>query len=174
MKKNTRRRPGGIRVEFQIAGEVWRQVSTLEGLGPTDHVFVTTTDSNGATTVQFGDGVEGAPLPTGTGQITATYRLPKSFAAFVVQRGRVILDDGWSEAGPGTGRFFGVYRGLVVNDVDPLSQRRVEVQMPAVLGSQAAWALPCGTATAPTIGSTVWVAFEAGDPSLPIWLGLAN
>jgi len=177
MKKKTRRRPAGIKVELQIAGELWRQVPTLENTGPGDRVFVVSTDPNGATTVQFGDGTNGARLPTGTNQIAATYRTSKSFTAVVMQQGRVVLDKDWSDLDQAPGRFFGLYRGLVVNNADPSSQRRVQVQVPAVFGDQAIWALPCGVGGAsamPAIGSIVWVAFEAGDPSSPVWLGLAS
>jgi len=177
MKKKTKRRPAGIKVELQIAGELWRQVPTLETAGPEDRVFVTSTNPNGTTTVLFGDGTNGARLPTGTNNIAATYRPSKRFTAVVMQQGRVILDKDWGEAGQVPGRYFGLYRGFVANNVDPLSQRRVRVQVPAVFGDSALWAVPCGAAGAaatPTIGSTVWVAFEAGDPSLPVWLGVAT
>ena len=75
--------------------------------------------------------------------------------------------------------FFGKYRGQVVNNVDPLGEGRVQVSCEAVLGKSAAWALPCfpcgdaglALSSLPPAGAGVWVEFEAGDPSLPIWSG---
>lgn len=77
-------------------------------------------------------------------------------------------------------RYYGKYRGMVVNNVDPMQKGRVQVQVPEVLGaSLASWALPCvpfaGTQTGvfyfPPIGSSVWVEFEGGDADFPIWVG---
>ena len=76
--------------------------------------------------------------------------------------------------------FFGKYRGLVTdNNDDQLKRGRLRVQVPQVLGLQEVWALPCvtyagkdvGFFAMPPIGTVVWVEFEAGDPSFPIWTG---
>jgi uncharacterized protein involved in type VI secretion and phage assembly len=76
------------------------------------------------------------------------------------------------------GRFYGKYRGTVV-DVDA-STMRIKASVPSVLGSvTSGWAWPCvpyagdsvGFAFLPDIGSAVWIEFEAGDPSYPIWTG---
>ena len=53
---------------------LWRKVSTLYGCGSNDRVFVTRTDDDGKTTIQFGDGVTGARLPTGQDNVRAVYR----------------------------------------------------------------------------------------------------
>ena len=74
---------------------------------------------------------------------------------------------------------FGVYRGVVVDNVDPQKSGRVRVRIAAVMGAGEAWALPCvpygGGAAAvgaqPQIGRGVWIAFEGGDPSYPVCLG---
>lgn len=75
-------------------------------------------------------------------------------------------------------RFFGKYRG-VVTDVDG-GTLRVKASVPAVLGSQSSgWARPCvpwagpdmGFAFLPDIGAGVWIEFEGGDVSYPIWSG---
>lgn len=79
---------------------------------------------------------------------------------------------------PGT-QFFGKYRGRVVNTVDPLGIGRVQVDVPDVGGLSAVWAMPCfpiaagtvGVGDLPPIDARVWVEFEAGDPSFPIWTG---
>jgi uncharacterized protein involved in type VI secretion and phage assembly len=75
-------------------------------------------------------------------------------------------------------RFFGKYRG-VVTQVDA-STMRVKAKVPSVLGAQdTGWAMPCvpyagpqvGFAFLPEVGSGVWVEFEGGDLSMPIWVG---
>ncbi len=77
-------------------------------------------------------------------------------------------------------QFFGKYRGKVENNIDPMMLGRVQVSVPAVLGSgQLSWAMPCapfagpgvGLFTVPPVGANVWVEFEAGDPDYPIWSG---
>lgn len=52
----------------------WRETDSLAGLSPTDRNFVTKTDDDGKTTVVFGNGREGARLPTGIENIKAEYR----------------------------------------------------------------------------------------------------
>ena len=52
----------------------WHETDTLAGLGPKDRKFITQTDDGGNTTVIFGNGLEGARLPTGAGNIKAVYR----------------------------------------------------------------------------------------------------
>jgi uncharacterized protein involved in type VI secretion and phage assembly len=75
-------------------------------------------------------------------------------------------------------RFYGKYRGIVV-DVDA-STMRVKALVPSVLGeTETGWAMPCvpyagsnvGFAFLPEIGSGVWIEFEGGDVSYPIWVG---
>ncbi len=76
-------------------------------------------------------------------------------------------------------QFFGKYRGLVTDNSDELKRGRLQVQVPQVLGLQPVWALPCvtyagkdvGFFAMPPIGTVVWVEFEAGEPSFPIWTG---
>src|ERR1051325_7078507 len=41
-------------------------------------------------------------------------------------------------------KFYGKYRGLVLNNIDPLQQGRLMVQVPDVAGlAPATWAMPC-------------------------------
>ena len=77
-------------------------------------------------------------------------------------------------------RFYGKYRGLVVDNNDPQQLGRLKAQVPEVLGEvNSGWALPCvpyagdgsGQYTVPERGTGVWIEFEAGDPSRPIWSG---
>ena len=77
------------------------------------------------------------------------------------------------------GHFFGKYRGTVSDNADPTSRGRLKVKVPAVLGAVEVWAMPCvpyagkgvGFYSLPESGVGVWVEFEAGDPSYPIWTG---
>jgi uncharacterized protein involved in type VI secretion and phage assembly len=75
-------------------------------------------------------------------------------------------------------RFYGKYRGTVT-DIDA-STLRIKAAVPAVLGPQATgWCMPCvpyagpnvGMAFLPEVGSGVWIEFEGGDVSYPIWTG---
>jgi len=78
-------------------------------------------------------------------------------------------------------RYFGKYRGSVVENLDPLEQGRLILFVPDVFGTLPSnWALPCvpmagpqmGTSfVPPPVGSSVWVEFEQGDPQSPIWVG---
>lgn len=79
-----------------------------------------------------------------------------------------------------TDRFYGKYRGLVAVNDDPLEQGRLKAVVPEVLGvTPSSWALPCtpyagamaGLFTVPMVGSGVWIEFEAGDVSRPVWCG---
>lgn len=85
---------------------------------------------------------------------------------------------------PATGqavtRFYGKYRGLVTDNNDPLQRGRVRARVPEVLGDvESGWAMPCvpyagdgsGQYTVPEPDAGVWIEFEAGDPSRPIWSG---
>jgi hypothetical protein len=79
-----------------------------------------------------------------------------------------------------TDRYYGKYRGLVAINVDPLGQGRLKAIVPEVLGVvPSSWALPCtpyagtlaGLFTVPLPGSGVWIEFEAGDVTRPVWTG---
>jgi uncharacterized protein involved in type VI secretion and phage assembly len=75
-------------------------------------------------------------------------------------------------------RFYGKYRG-VVTDVDAPTMR-VKASVPAVLpGAPTGWCTACvpyagpqvGFVMLPEVGSGVWIEFEGGDVSFPIWSG---
>jgi uncharacterized protein involved in type VI secretion and phage assembly len=77
-------------------------------------------------------------------------------------------------------RYFGKYRGMVLNNVDPMQMGRLMVQVPDISGLiPSTWAMPCfpvtgkqmGVWVLPVIGSGVWMEFEQGDPDYPIWVG---
>lgn len=71
---------------------------------------------------------------------------------------------------------YGIYRGIVMNAMDPQRQGRVQVQVPGN-ASGSIWALvsrPVGAADrgAVAVGSQVWVMFEGGDPARPVVTGM--
>jgi hypothetical protein len=75
---------------------------------------------------------------------------------------------------------YGKYRGVVVSNTDPLLIGRLQVRVPTVLGAETdVWAMPCvpyagpgvGLRLVPPTGANIWVEFEAGDVSRPIWSG---
>ncbi|MDI6104123.1 phage baseplate assembly protein V [Actinoplanes sp. NEAU-A12] len=76
-------------------------------------------------------------------------------------------------------RQFGKYRGTVTDNADPTTRARLKVRVPAVLGDLEVWAMPCvpyagakvGLFMLPEAGTGVWVEFEGGDPSYPLWSG---
>jgi len=73
------------------------------------------------------------------------------------------------------GRVYGKYSGEVTDYHDPEFMGRIKVRVPSVLGSEPVWARPClpyAHFFVPHEGTRVWVEFEAGDPSYPIWVGV--
>jgi uncharacterized protein involved in type VI secretion and phage assembly len=75
-------------------------------------------------------------------------------------------------------RYYGKYRGTVT-DIDE-STLRIKAKVPSVLIDQeTGWCMPCvpyagdnvGFAFLPEKGSGVWIEFEGGDVSYPIWTG---
>lgn len=76
-------------------------------------------------------------------------------------------------------RYFGKYRGTVTDNNDPSQRARIKIRVPAVLNDIESWAMPChpytgngmGSYAIPEPGAGVWVEFEGGDPSYPIWSG---
>lgn len=77
-------------------------------------------------------------------------------------------------------RLFGKYRGLVTDVDDPDSMGRLKARVPEVLhDGETAWAMPCvpyagkdhGLVLLPEVHDGVWIEFEAGDPSRPVWSG---
>ena len=80
-------------------------------------------------------------------------------------------------------KFYGKYRGTVVQNVDPEMRGRVMCMVPDVLGVvPSSWCEACTPLAGPTgaqmgayfvppIGAGVWVEFEQGDPGKPIFVG---
>ena len=76
-------------------------------------------------------------------------------------------------------RYLGKYRGIVLQNFDPMGIGRIQVQVNGVFTLASSWAMPCfpvagmqtGNIAVPPIGAGVWVEFEQGDPDYPIWTG---
>jgi len=84
---------------------------------------------------------------------------------------------------PEPNKYYGKYRGTVVNNIDPLGVGRLLCEVPDVLSlAPSSWAVPCvplagptgtpmGAYLVPPIGAGVWIEFEHGDPDYPIFAG---
>ena len=76
-------------------------------------------------------------------------------------------------------RYYGKFRGTVVNNIDPEQRGRIMVTVPDVTLPPSTWAMPCfpiggiqaGAWMIPNPGTGVWVEFEQGDADHPIWTG---
>jgi uncharacterized protein involved in type VI secretion and phage assembly len=79
------------------------------------------------------------------------------------------------------GRYYGKYRGVVTDNKDPDRLGRVRAKVPRLLGDEpTGWALPAfpygglpeqGFFAVPEVTAGVWIEFEGGDLSYPIWSG---
>ena len=79
------------------------------------------------------------------------------------------------------GHYYGRYRGHVTDNDDPSGLGRLKAMVPRLLGEvETGWALPAfpyggaaeqGLFLMPDIGAGVWIEFEGGDLSYPIWSG---
>lgn len=75
-------------------------------------------------------------------------------------------------------KVFGKHRAMVVNNLDPMHEKRLQIVVPAVLGENPVWAV-CGNSIykgsrgddfpLPEVGADIYIEFEAGDPQYPIW-----
>lgn len=78
-------------------------------------------------------------------------------------------------------RYYGKYRGIVQDNDDPSALGRIVATVPRLLDDvQLGWALPAfpyggiaeqGFFALPAVGAGVWIEFEEGDLSYPIWSG---
>ncbi len=74
-------------------------------------------------------------------------------------------------------KIYGKVRAFVADVDDPKKMRRIRCRIPLISNSElSTWALPCDSVRRdwlPVPGDVVWVEFEQGEPSFPIWVGLA-
>jgi hypothetical protein len=76
-------------------------------------------------------------------------------------------------------RYYGLYRGVVVANVDPLNSGRVLIEVPDIAGAKPmGWAMPvlhypysASSLKLPQAGQGVWIEFEQGNPDYPVWIG---
>jgi uncharacterized protein involved in type VI secretion and phage assembly len=77
-------------------------------------------------------------------------------------------------------KYYGKYRGTVVQNIDPEQRGRIQVLVPDVSNVvPSTWATACvplagksmGTYLVPQVGSGVWIEYEQGDADFPIWTG---
>jgi hypothetical protein len=69
--------PAGVMstLEVRVNDVLWHERDTLLCAAPDDHVYVTRTDDDEATTIVFGDGRTGARLPTGHENVRGRFRI---------------------------------------------------------------------------------------------------
>ncbi len=77
-------------------------------------------------------------------------------------------------------KYYGKYRGKVINNLDPEQRGRIQAAVPAVTAVvQNTWAMPCvpiagqgdGFFAVPQLGADVWIEFEQSEIEKPIWVG---
>jgi predicted phage baseplate assembly protein len=61
-------------LEIRVSGLSWTEVPTFFGQPPDAPVFTVRENDEGKAVIAFGDGVNGARVPTGVGNVVATYR----------------------------------------------------------------------------------------------------
>jgi hypothetical protein len=159
-------------VEVEVDGKPWLQVADLGGSTAEEHHYLVSRRDDGASVIEFGDGLHGQRPPPGS-SIGVRYRSGVGYSSVLLQQGRVIIDTDRSQEP--TRDACGVYRATVLDDADPLAQRRLLVRVPDVSADESVWAVAClpmpGAEEVPAIGDGVWIALEACDPSRPVWLG---
>lgn len=71
-----------------------------------------------------------------------------------------------------SGQTNGIYKALVVSAADPHQRRRITARIPQILGPQTSpWCTPVDiTSPVPNPGDFVWVMFEGGDLTKPVYL----
>lgn len=77
----------------------------------------------------------------------------------------------------GSRKLYGVYRSVVFDNKDPDGLGRLRLIIPQIFADiPTGWCWPSGvsgiTTDVPEVNQGVWVSFEGGDPSFPMWFGV--
>jgi predicted phage baseplate assembly protein len=187
-------------VAVRVNGRPWREVGFFYGQPADAQVFVTREDESGATQVMFGDGVNGARLPTGINNIVATYRIgagaeappagkltvaANPFPGLVGVRNPVAVGGGADPEPAGKVRRYAPRSVLTFGRaVSVLDYEALAAQAPGVTRARAAWAwdearqrtavtVYVGDDKAAVDSATATLA-AAGDPNRPISVVLAK
>ena len=76
--------------------------------------------------------------------------------------------------------FYGKFRGVVSHNTDPSQRGRIRANVQGLFDKEpCGWAMPSvpyagngvGFLMLPPVKASVWIEFEQGDPSRPIWTG---
>jgi hypothetical protein len=62
-------------LEVRVNDILWQETPTLYGQKPEENVFITNMEDDGTVSIQFGDGITGARLPSGAENIRASFRV---------------------------------------------------------------------------------------------------
>lgn len=181
-------------VAVRVDGRPWREVGFFYGQPADAQVFVTREDESGATQVMFGDGVNGARLPTGVNNIVATYRVgagaeappagkltiaANPFPGLVGVRNPVAVGGGADPEPPDKIRRYAPRSVLTFGRaVSVLDYGALAAQAPGVTRARAAWAwdetrqrtavtVYVGDDQAAVDSATATLA-AAGDPNRPV------
>lgn len=79
-------------LRITVGGVPWREVPSLHEAGPSDRVFIVRLDDDNLATVTFGDGSNGARLPSGQDNVVARYRTAEAAAGQLPAFSLTLLD----------------------------------------------------------------------------------
>lgn len=84
----------------EVDGHPWDRVVDFSDSGPDDLHYAVRVHEDGASMIEFGDGVHGRRPQPGD-SIGVHYRRGASSSSVLVQEGRVLIDADWAEKPPG-------------------------------------------------------------------------
>lgn len=61
-------------LQVRVNNILWHETDSLDGTQPSDRIYITQTDDEDKVTITFGNGINGARLPTGAENVKAVYR----------------------------------------------------------------------------------------------------
>lgn len=94
-------RPGRQdRLAIEVDGHRWHPVADLADSDADDRHYAVSSRADGASVVEFGDGVHGRRPPPGS-SIGVRYRHAGRYSSVLLQEGRVVIDADWNEEASG-------------------------------------------------------------------------